>query len=130
MIPAGSSASAARMKHNRDEFRAELQGMIDHLHNAACIAAWVPFNESWGQFQSREIADWVLGYDPTRLVDHASGWFDQGGGDFQSRHVYVKKLPKKKRDTRAYAITEFGGYSSESPGAHVGRGEEIRVPLL
>ncbi len=103
-------------ENNREEFRAELKGMIDHLHNAACIAAWVPFNESWGQFQSREIADWVLGYDPTRLVDHASGWFDQGGGDFQSRHVYVKKLPKKKRDTRAYAVTEFGGYTLKVPG--------------
>jgi len=101
---------------NREEFRAELKGMIDTLHNAACIACWVPFNESWGQFQSREIADWVLGYDPTRLVDAASGWFDQGGGDFQSRHVYVKKLLKKKRDTRAYALTEFGGYTLKVPG--------------
>jgi beta-galactosidase/beta-glucuronidase len=101
---------------NREEFRAELKGMIDTLHNAASIACWVPFNESWGQFQSLEIADWVLGYDPTRLVDHASGWFDQGGGDFQSRHVYVKKLPKKKPDTRTFAITEFGGYSLKIPG--------------
>jgi hypothetical protein len=101
---------------NREEFRTELQGMIDHLHNAACVACWVPFNESWGQFQSREIADWVLGYDPTRLVDHASGWFDQGGGDFQSRHVYVKKLPNKKRNARAYAVTEFGGYTQQLAG--------------
>jgi beta-galactosidase/beta-glucuronidase len=103
-------------ENNREEFRSELKGMIDHLHNAACIACWVPFNESWGQFQSQEIADWVLGYDPTRLVDHASGWFDQGGGDFQSRHVYVKKLPKKKHDARAYAVTEFGGYTLKVPG--------------
>jgi len=101
---------------NREEFRAELKGMIEHLHNAACIACWVPFNESWGQFQSREIADWVLGYDPTRLVDHVSGWFDQGGGFFQSKHVYVKKLPKKKRGARAYAVTEFGGYTLKVPG--------------
>jgi beta-galactosidase/beta-glucuronidase len=101
---------------NREEFRAELKGMIDTLHNAACIACWVPFNESWGQFQSREIADWVLGYDPTRLVDHASGWFDQGSGDFQSRHVYVKKLKRPKPDRRAFAVSEFGGYSLEVPG--------------
>jgi hypothetical protein len=28
----------------------------------------------------------------------------------------VKKLPKKKRDTRAYAVTEFGGYTLKVPG--------------
>jgi hypothetical protein len=90
--------------------------MIDHLFNAACIAVWVPFNESWGQFQAREIAEWVKAYDPTRLVDHASGWFDQGGGDFQSRHIYVKKLKRPKSDGRAFIISEFGGYSLKIPG--------------
>jgi hypothetical protein len=100
---------------NRAEYRRELQGMIDHLYNAACIAVWVPFNESWGQFQAREIAEWVKAYDPTRLVDHASGWFDQGGGDFQSRHIYVKKLKRPKPDGRAFVISEFGGYSLKIP---------------
>lgn len=100
---------------NRAEYRAELQGMIDHLHNTACIAAWVPFNESWGQFHANEVAAWVKGYDPTRLVDHASGWFDQGGGDFKSRHIYFKKLKRPKPDGRAFAISEFGGYSLKIP---------------
>jgi hypothetical protein len=86
------------------------------LYNVACIAVWVPFNESWGQFQSVEVADWVKAYDPTRLVDHASGWFDQGGGDFQSKHVYVKKLKRPKPDKRAFVISEFGGYSLKIPG--------------
>jgi hypothetical protein len=96
---------------NQAEFQAELKGMIDHLYNAACIAVWVPFNESWGQFQANQAADWVKNYDPTRLVDHASGWFDQGGGDFQSRHLYVKKLFRPKPDKRAFVLSEFGGYS-------------------
>jgi len=100
---------------NRAEYRRELQGMIDHLHNAACIAVWVPFNESWGQFQAKEVAAWVKGYDPTRLVDHASGWFDQGGGDFKSKHIYVKKLKRPKPDGRAFVISEFGGYSLKIP---------------
>lgn len=96
---------------NRAEYRAELKGMIDHLYNAACIAVWVPFNESWGQFQSVDVGNWVKVYDPTRLVDHASGWFDQGGGDFQSKHVYFKKLKRPKPDQRAFVVSEFGGYS-------------------
>ncbi|MFH2040539.1 MAG: glycoside hydrolase family 2 TIM barrel-domain containing protein, partial [Chloroflexota bacterium] len=101
---------------NRSEFRAELKGMIDHLHNTTCIAVWVPFNESWGQFHANQFVEWVKKYDPTRLVDHASGWFDQGGGDFQSRHVYVKKLFRPKPDRRAFVLSEFGGYSLVIPG--------------
>ncbi len=101
---------------NRSEYRAELRGMIDHLYNSPCIAVWVPFNESWGQFSASEIAEWIKSYDPTRLVDHASGWFDQGGGDFQSSHIYVKKLKRPKADRRAFVISEFGGYSLKIPG--------------
>jgi beta-galactosidase/beta-glucuronidase len=101
---------------NRERFRNELQGMIDHLYNAACIAVWVPFNDSWGQYHAREVAEWVRSFDPTRLVDHASGWFDQGGGDFQSRHVYVKRLKRPKPDRRAFVLSEFGGYSLKRPG--------------
>jgi hypothetical protein len=101
---------------NRARFRSELQEMIDHLYNAACIAVWVPFNESWGQFESVKVAQWVKAYDPTRLVDHVSGWFDQGGGDFQSRHVYFKKLKRPKPDQRAFVISEFGGYSLKISG--------------
>lgn len=100
---------------NRAEFRTELKGMIDHLYNAACIAVWVPFNESWGQFHAWQVAEWTRGYDPTRLVDHTSGWFDQGGGDFQSWHIYFKKLKRPPSDRRAFAITEFGGYNLKVP---------------
>ncbi len=104
-------------EENRAEYRAELRGMLDLLYNSPCIAVWVPFNESWGQFHANEIAAWVKDYDPTRLVDHASGWFDQGGGDFQSKHIYVKKLRRPKPDpNRALVISEFGGYSLKIPG--------------
>ncbi len=100
---------------NRDEYRADLQGMIDHLYNAACIAVWIPFNEGWGQFQANEVFAWVKAYDPTRLVDHASGWFDQGGGDFQSKHIYIEKMKRPKPDGRAFVISEFGEYSLMVP---------------
>ncbi len=101
--------------HNREEFRAELQDMIETLYNSPCIAVWVPFNESWGQFHAIRIAESVKKLDPTRLVDHASGWFDQGGGDFQSRHVYVKPLSARIPDHRIMAVTEFGGYTLQVP---------------
>ena len=101
---------------NREEFNQELKQLIDHLYHFPCIAVWVPFNESWGQFHAIQTAYWVKGYDPTRLVDHASGWFDQGGGDFQSRHVYVKALSASQPDERILAVTEFGGYTMQVDG--------------
>jgi beta-galactosidase/beta-glucuronidase len=102
---------------NRENFKEQLEGMIKHLYHFPCIAIWVTFNESWGQFHANEMADWIKELDPTRLVDHASGWFDQGGGDFLSKHVYVKKLraPQKNND-RAFVLSEFGGYSLQIPG--------------
>ena len=101
---------------NQKAFRDELNAMIDHLYNVPSIAVWVPFNEGWGQFKALEIGKWTKDYDPTRLVDQASGWFDQGRGDFQSRHVYFKKLSARIPDDRVLAVTEFGGYSFKTPG--------------
>ena len=37
---------------------------------------------------ANRIAEKVKALDPTRPVDHASGWHDQGGGDLNSFHIY------------------------------------------
>ena len=104
-------------EESRNDYRRELAEMIDHLRNFTCIGAWVPFNEGWGQFDADEIAAWVKRYDPTRLVDHASGWFDQGGGDFRSVHVDFKKLPKlPPEEKRTAVVSEFGGRMLKIPG--------------
>ena len=101
---------------NRDQFRLEYQRMIDTLYNVVSIAIWGPFNEGWGQFDAAEIADWTRRYDPSRLVDHASGWFDQGAGDFKSEHIYFKPLPVPEIEPgRGLVLSEFGGYSLNIP---------------
>ncbi len=102
---------------SREEFRQELREMVDHLYNFPSIGMWVPFNEGWGQFDANAIAGWLKSYDPTRLVDHASGWFDQGGGDFRSIHSYVKRLhPEYPDGRRGVILSEFGGIGLEVPG--------------
>jgi beta-galactosidase/beta-glucuronidase len=104
-------------KSVRDQYHQDLRGMIDLLYSVPCIAVWVPFNEGWGQFHSRSVSHWLKQYDPTRLVDAASGWFDHGGGDFLSRHQYVLKLRKPgKHDRRAFILSEFGGFSQAVEG--------------
>jgi hypothetical protein len=51
--------------------------------------------------------------DSTRLIDHASGWSDQGSSDFHSRHIYFTKVRFKRKHAqqRILALTKFGGYS-------------------
>ena len=90
--------------------------MIEQLYNCVSIAMWVPFNEGWGQFDANEVAALTKQLDPTRTVDHASGWHDQGGGDVKSIHVYFKKLRLPKDKNRAVCLTEFGGYSFKDDG--------------
>jgi hypothetical protein len=93
----------------RENFKYELQAMIKNLYNHPSIVVWVPFNESWGQFNAKEIGDWVKADDPSRLVDVASGWFDQGNGDIYSIHKYVGPSMPKLEKLRAVALSEFGG---------------------
>ncbi len=98
----------------REEFRQELYGMIDNLYNSVSICCWVPFNEGWGQFDAKEIGLKIKELDPTRFVDHASGWHDQKGPDFKSVHKYILPVhaPTKIRTMgRPYVLSEYGGYS-------------------
>ncbi|MCD7828663.1 MAG: glycoside hydrolase family 2 [Clostridiales bacterium] len=98
-------------KEWRDAFKEEFMEMIDQHYNCVSICTWVPFNEGWGQFDALEIGSEVKKADPSRFVDHASGWYDQGGGDFRSIHRYILPVQVPKRESRPFVLSEFGGYS-------------------
>ena len=101
----------------RVEYETELNEMIDLLYNCPCIAMWVPFNEGWGQFDAARIAEKIANADPTRTIDHASGWHDQKIGDTKSLHVYFKKYDfKPDKLGRAVLLSEFGGYNLRCGG--------------
>ena len=95
----------------RSQFEEELFEIIDNLYNHPSIGCWVPFNEGWGQFDAKRIGDEVKAYDPTRIVDHASGWYDQKGCDLHSVHRYILPLTTPKYDGRPFVLSEYGGYS-------------------
>lgn len=98
-------------KEWRDNFKSELFEMIDQHYNCVSICTWVPFNEGWGQFDAFEIGNAVKKADPSRFVDHASGWYDQKGGDFRSIHRYILPVQLPKKESRPFVLSEFGGYS-------------------
>ncbi len=104
-------------EQNRTDFKKELQEMVDSLYNTPSIGMWVIFNEGWGQFDAAIFYNWLKAYDPTRCIDHASGWYDQQIGELKSVHIYLSKLamPGNIKD-RAVIISEFGGYCLSLPG--------------
>ena len=99
----------------RKEFIREVRQTIQHLYNHPSIVLWGPFNEGWGQFDANKVTELIRKLDPLRLVDEASGWFDQGGGDLYSIHNYFRKLKVRPDRNRCVALTEFGGYSWHMP---------------
>ena len=103
----------------REEYFKDSEEMIDLLYSVPSLALWTPFNEAWGQFESAKACEFYRKKDPTRLIDHASGWADQGAGDVNSFHIYFTPFwfPKyNKEDNRPIALTEFGGYSIQPKG--------------
>lgn len=95
----------------RVHYYAELEELITQLYNSPCVVLWVPFNEGWGQFDAAEAVRRIEALDPTRPIDHASGWHDQGIGGIKSLHVYFYPY-RFKPDAlgRVVVLSEFGGY--------------------
>lgn len=110
-------AFARTSSRGRAEYMDELEEMVLQLFNAPSVALWVPFNEGWGQFDSTFVMERLRLLDPTRPVDPASGWHDQGAGDLRSLHVYFKPFRfRRDRRGRALALSEFGGYNLRVDG--------------
>ena len=102
-------------KASREEYGQELEATVDALRAHPCIGCWVPFNEGWGQFDAKAATARLQALDPGRLVDEASGWYDQGGGDVDSCHNYFYPL-RVRPGGRAVALSEYGGIAWPMPG--------------
>ena len=99
----------------RELYYTEMKEVVAQLYNCPCIGLWTPFNEGWGQFDSLKVCEYLRSLDGTRLIDHASGWSDQGG-ELRSIHKYFVKFRMPKREKRAVILSEYGGYSLSLDG--------------
>ena len=104
-----------RSEASREEYGRELEATVEALRGHPCIGCWVPFNEGWGQFDAAQTVETLRALDPGRLVDEASGWYDQGGGDVDSRHNYFYPLYLRP-GRRTVALSEYGGIAWPMPG--------------
>jgi hypothetical protein len=98
------------------QFDAELKAMIDTHYNHPSIIMWVVFNEGWGQHDTLRTVEWTKQYDPTRLIDPASGWTDYPVGDLIDMHHYPKPAAPKPQEKRAQVLGEFGGLGLATEG--------------
>jgi hypothetical protein len=93
----------------RRQFELELGRVVEAFRNHPCIVMWVPFNEGWGQYDTPRIVQKIKQWDPSRLVNNASGWKDTGAGDVHDVHSYPGPAAPPTEDNRAAVLGEFGG---------------------
>ena len=99
-----------RDEETRSFFMRRMEEAVEQLYSFPCILYWTIFNEGWGQFDSVSVCERLKKLDQSRIIDAASGWFDQITGDVYSVHVYNNPyihLP----DKRPIILSECGGYS-------------------
>lgn len=98
-----------RSAESEENYRTEWKAIIDNLNSNPCIVTWVPFNEAWGQFKTVEIADWTKSYDPSRLVNSASGGNFFPVGDMLDIHNYPEPKMTLYDGNRVCVLGEYGG---------------------
>ncbi|MDR0989577.1 MAG: beta galactosidase jelly roll domain-containing protein [Prevotellaceae bacterium] len=105
-----------RSPQSEATYRKEWREIIDALYSYPCIGMWVPFNEAWGQFKTAEIAAWTKQYDPSRLVNPASGGNFYPCGDILDLHNYPEPKMYLYDASRANVLGEYGGIGLVLPG--------------
>lgn len=98
-----------RSAESEAHYRKEWKEIMDYLYSYPCISTWVPFNEAWGQFKTQEIAEWTKQYDPTRLVNPASGGNHYTCGDMLDLHNYPAPEMYLFDAQRVNVLGEYGG---------------------
>ncbi len=98
-----------RSTKSEENFRREWKEIMDLAVSNPSVVVWVPFNEAWGQFKTAEIAEWTKNYDPSRLVNPASGGNHYDVGDMLDMHNYPDPAMGLFDSKRSNVLGEYGG---------------------
>jgi hypothetical protein len=93
----------------RQQWEVELTRHIEDHFNHPSIIIWVLFNEGWGQYDTERLVRRMRGLDSSRLINDASGWYDQQWGDIVDKHFYPGPGVPRLEEKRASVTGEFGG---------------------
>jgi beta-galactosidase/beta-glucuronidase len=98
-----------RSAESEANFRKEWKEIMDLTISNPSVVVWVPFNEAWGQFKTSEIVEWTKAYDPSRLVNPASGGNHYQVGDMLDLHHYPNPRMYLFDAQRVNVLGEYGG---------------------
>lgn len=87
----------------------EWKEIMDLCISSPSVVVWVPFNEAWGQFDTEKVAEWTKNYDPSRLVNPASGGNHRACGDILDLHNYPGPSMFLYDPQRVTVLGEYGG---------------------
>lgn len=116
--PRGRMRLGAGDESYRRAWTENMAETVSRLSNHPCVVTWVLFNESWGQFDAGLATQMAWEMDGSRPVCSASGWYDQGTGDFHAVHNYFRGMHifadpygrrRENHTERAHVLSEFGG---------------------
>ena len=98
-----------RTSASAENYYREWKEIVDQCGQHPCVVVWVPFNEGWGQFETEKVAAWTKEYDPTRLVNPASGGNHRDCGDIFDLHHYPHPAMFLSDPNRVNVLGEYGG---------------------
>ncbi|MDR3309478.1 MAG: beta-galactosidase [Tannerella sp.] len=98
-----------RTQESRDNYYAEWKEIMDLCISNPSVVVWVPFNEGWGQFDTEKTVEWTKIYDPSRLVNPASGGNHRRCGDIFDLHNYPNPNMYLFDAERVNVLGEYGG---------------------
>lgn len=98
-----------RTQESIDNFYQEWKEIMDLCISNPSVVVWVPFNEAWGQFGTEKAAEWTKTYDPSRLVNPASGGNHRPCGDIMDLHNYPGPSMYLFDAERVNVLGEYGG---------------------
>jgi beta-galactosidase/beta-glucuronidase len=108
----GVATDKDRTPESESIFKTEWKAIMESKYNFPSIVVWVPFNEAWGQFKTDEIVKWTMSFDPSRLVNAASGGNFHTVGHIMDLHNYPDPCmpdPKLYGEQQIIVLGEFGG---------------------
>ena len=98
-----------RTQQSAEDYYREWQQIMDFCMPFPSVVVWVPFNEAWGQFETEQVVAFTQQYDPSRLVNQASGGNFRHVGDITDLHNYPQPDMYLYDSARVNVLGEYGG---------------------
>ena len=105
----GDGTDKARTPESIQNYYQEWKEIMDLCISNPSVVVWVPFNEAWGQFDTEEVVAWTEAYDPSRVVNPASGGNHRACGDILDLHNYPAPEMYLFDPARVNVLGEYGG---------------------